>query len=73
MGTHFYKPNSKKARKFLLAIKGFGGTVTAFFLGVGKPTEAAATGLVIGGIDMLVNMLSDGTDEIVKEKFENGN
>jgi hypothetical protein len=73
MSNHFYKPNTKQARKFLLAIKAFGGTVTAFFLGVDKPTEAAVTGLIIGAIDMLVNMLSNGTNEIVKEKFENGN
>jgi hypothetical protein len=73
MSINFYRPNTRKARKFLLAIKGFGGTLTAFFLGMNKPFEAAVTGLVIGGIDMLVNMFSDGTNEIVKDKFENGN
>lgn len=63
-------PNTKSVRKVLLAIKVFGGTVVSFFLSTGKNQAAAITGLVIGFLDLLITMFSDGTNEIVKEKFE---
>lgn len=64
------KPNSKNVRKILLAMKVFGGTVVSFFLSTGKNQAAAITGLVIGFLDLLITMFSDGTNEIIKEKFE---
>jgi hypothetical protein len=70
MMGHLFKPNTKKVRQILVAIKGLGGSIAGYFLAIGKPNESALTGLIIGAIDFIVPIFSDGTNEILKQNFE---
>jgi hypothetical protein len=70
MEINYYKPTTKKVKQVLLAVKGFGATLIAFFMGNGQHQAAAITGLAIGAIDMIMNVLSDGTGEVLKQNFE---